>query len=265
VKTKNVWGDTVKFITYNIWNNNINFDLRLDLLIDLIKKEKVAVLALQEVRNKETVLKIKKECNFNYLIWKKYFDCEEGLAILSNYPIMTSWTNWDDTEDVHNSGVMCVTININGEEIGITNVHLDYKYSFNREIEIVKTIKVIDDLNVKYNLIMGDFNTYPNSIIYKFLTGQQSLFEQSTNWIDLSEVYSRMHKMENEITLDFYNNPRWDNNYVLDIPGRFDWIMLKNPYPKEYPRLKNYKVIGKQRIKGITPSDHYGVLCELDI
>lgn len=250
----------MKIVTYNIWNNDANYNKRIELLISLLKDEEIDVLALQEVRDDSVVQRIENECKFDYSYWKEYFDCKEGLAILSRYPIISSWTNWDDTEDVHNSGVMSVILNIDGLKIGVTNVHLDYKKSYNREIEIVKAVKKIEELESEYNLILGDFNTYPNSIIHNYLAGQQSIFEHSTNWIDLADSYAIKYENKAEVTLDFYNNPRWDTEYTLEVPGRFDWIMLKNPYPMKSPKLNDFRLIGYERIDGITPSDHYGVL-----
>lgn len=255
----------MKVVSYNIWNNDTNYSKRIDLLVSLLKDEEIDILALQEVRDINVVQRIKNECQFEHYYWKEYFDCIEGLAVLSKYPIISSWTNWDDTEDVHNSGIMNVILNIDGLKIGVTNVHLDYKHSYNREIEIVKAVKMVEELEVDYNMMLGDFNTYPNSVIHSYLSGCQSIMEHSTSWIDLAEAYSLKYGATTEITLDFYNNPRWDKEYTLEIPGRFDWIMLKNPYPSKCPMLKDYRLIGNHRINGITPSDHYGVLCNIKI
>lgn len=127
-------------------------------LVSLLKDKEIDVLMLQEVRDQSTVLALKGDCGFSYYYWKEYFDCKEGLAILSSYPLTNMWTNWDGNEDVHNSGSMAVTI---------------------------------------------------------------------------------------------------------ETAGRFDWIMLENPYPKPYPRLIDYQIIGKDIIDDITPSDHYGVVVEV--
>ncbi|MEJ6951893.1 endonuclease/exonuclease/phosphatase family protein [Natronospora cellulosivora (SeqCode)] len=255
----------MKLVTYNIWNSDVNYNERMDLLLTLLKEEDIDVLALQEVRDENLVEKIKKECSFQDYYWKEYPDCHEGLAILSKYPIINSCTNWDGTDMIHNSGIMNVSLKLQSCVIGVTNVHLDYKHSYNREIEIVKAIKEVEkDLEMDYNFILGDFNTYPDSVIHNYLTGKQSLFSHSTSWIDLAEVFSRRKGSKIEPTLDFYNNPRWDNQYTLDIPGRFDWILIKSPYPKESPKLCDYRLIGTERRNGVTASDHYGALCGID-
>lgn len=47
---------------------------------------------------------------------------------------------------------------------------------------------------------------------------------------------------------------------------RFDFIMLKNPYPEEFPKLKKCGIFGRDISKetGLAASDHYGVCAELE-
>lgn len=254
----------MNIVSYNIWNHDTNYDQRMNLLCDLLCKEQIDMLALQEVKSEDAVIKVKEKCGFKYSFWKKYHDCDEGLAILSNHEILSKWTNWDENIDVHNSGLMCVEVSFEGRRIGLSNVHLDYRYAFNREIEITKLTDYMGTLETTYNIMLGDFNTYPSSSIHGYLTGRQSLMGRSARWIDLAETFSSKNGKKPEMTIDFYNNPRWLNEKILDIPGRFDWILLENPYPNDYPSLQDYKLIGVEPIDGITPSDHYGVMCCID-
>lgn len=159
---------------------------------------------------------------------------------------------------------MCLEIEADGKRMSISNVHLDYRHALNREIEIMKLTEYIGQLKTDYNIMLGDFNTYPSSSVHGYLTGRNSLNGKSARWIDLGEAYSARAKTELDVTIDFFGSPRWQNEHVLDIPGRFDWILLENPYPMEYPRMSDYRVIGKTPVKGITPSDHYGVVCQLE-
>jgi len=234
------------------------------ILLEVLKAENADVIALQEVRDEEVVLKLKRELGLKYHYYKKYHDCQEGLAIITRYEISDIWTNWDKSTDVHNSGVMHVKLLVGKLVLGVSNIHLDYKQALNREIEIIKAISNNDLHQTDYDLILGDFNTVENSSIYRFLMGYQSLRECSTQWIDLTKVYAHKHGSRLEPTLDMDTNFRWDDYHTLEVPYRFDWILLKETYPKPHPKLMNYKVIGKDRVNNITASDHYGVLCELE-
>ncbi|MCM1991513.1 endonuclease/exonuclease/phosphatase family protein [Oceanirhabdus seepicola] len=255
----------MKILTYNIWVSEKDFDIRLELLCEVIKQNNVDIIGLQEVRDEGVVNYIREKCGYEYSLWKKYHDCEEGLAILSRYPIIHSETNWEENEEIHNSGVLRTVIDYKGMNIGVTNVHLDYKSALNREIEIVKAIKRIKKYETTdYEFIIGDFNSYENSSVHRYLTGEQSLDNHATWWIDLAESYAVKHNMKAKVTLDFKNNPRWDSEYAIEVPGRFDWVMLEYPYPKVSPKLVEVEVIGNHRVNNLTPSDHYGVVCDLE-
>ncbi|XMB86135.1 endonuclease/exonuclease/phosphatase family protein [Mycoplasmatota bacterium WC44] len=253
----------MKIATYNIWNSDVDYLKRVELLIGVLIEQNIDVLVLQEVRDENLVKTITKGLGHNNYIWKKYPDCEEGLAIISKYGLEHLWTNYEEDEEFHNTGTIISKIKVDGLSIGITNVHLDYKESINREIELVKAVKVIESFDNDYDIILGDFNSYPSSSIHMYLSGQMTLFSHSTSWIDLYQSFKVRNEDINGVTLDFKNNPRWENEVCLDIPGRFDWIFLKQPYPKVSPKLIEFKLLGNKRIDNITPSDHYGVLSEL--
>lgn len=255
----------MKIVTYNIWISTENFEKRLELLCKVLKKSNADIIGLQEVKNENVVNYIKKQCDFKYSLWKRYYDWDEGLAILSRYPIIYDKTNWEDKRDVHNSFVLRTVIDYNNMEIGVTNLHLDYKSALSREFEIVQAINMIEKYkNSEYEILLGDFNSSPDSSIYRYLVGQQSLNNHATTWIDLAKSYACAVASIPQITLDFQNNPRWDNENALEIPARFDWIMLKYPYPKKNPKLNTVRIIGDKRELNITPSDHYGVICDID-
>jgi len=255
----------MRLITYNIWVSDENFDKRLELLCKVLKECDGDVIALQEVRDESVVNYIKAECGFKYSLWRRYYDEDEGLAVLSRYPIIHEETNWEEGRDVHNSFVLRTVVNCNGMKIGITNIHLDYESALNKEIEIVEAVKLIEKYkDSEYEVLLGDFNSYEESSVYRYLTGQQSLMNHAANWVDLAKSYACTIGTSPKVTLDFNNNPRWDKENAIEVPARFDWIMLKYPYPKENPKLKFTDIIGDKREDNITPSDHYGVICDID-
>ena len=58
------------------------------------------------------------------------------------------------------------------------------------------------------------------------------------------------------------NNPRWRNIKTDELPSRYDWVILNtvNKYS-----IKDVKLIGVEETNSKTPSDHYGVLVDIDI
>ena len=260
---KRVEKTSLKIVSYNIWNTVKDFDKRLKLLSKVIKDSSPDVVALQEVRDSDLVEKIKLECGFKYSIFVQYPDENEGLAIISNYQISNHHTNWEDGKLLGNNGMLRAIIDFYYLSIGVTNLHLDWEKVSNREEGIVDVLSRIESSS-DYEFLLGDFNSYPSSSVYRFLTGDQSLNNISTHWLDLPLLDCLRRGVEVPVTLDFDNNPRWDNESSLEISGRFDWILLRYPYPKKSPKLIRSEILGDKRVDNITPSDHYGVIVELD-
>lgn len=252
----------MKIASFNIWNSNQNHDIRMQMLRQKLYELQVDVIALQEVRDEALVQKLSTFCDLPFYAWKKYEDCQEGLAILSKYPISDVVTNRDATRNNH---IMSVTLTVDDAKWRITNVHLDWEHAHNKEIGIVEAVEMSEKVNCPYSVMLGDFNAHPISSIHIFLSGQQSLQGKSTRWIDLAESFARRSGTSCEITMDFFNNPRWRDDFLMDIPERYDWILLKDVYSATTPplRLIDFSVFGQEEIDGITISDHYGILCEL--
>lgn len=252
----------MKIASYNIWNSDQNYDIRMQMLRHKLNELQVDVIALQEVRDETIVQKLSTSCDLPFYAWMKYDDRQEGLAILSKYPISETITNWDPTPNNH---VMSVTLTVDDLKWRITNVHLDWEHAHNKEFGIVEAVEMSGKVDCHYSVMLGDFNAHPISSIHIFLSGQQSLQGKSTRWIDLAESFARRSGTKCEITMDFFNNPRWRDDFLMDIPERYDWILLRDSDSATTPpiRLTDFSVFGQEVIDGITISDHYGIICEL--
>lgn len=253
----------MRIATYNIWVSETNFNRRLNLLAKVLNQARADFVALQEVRDKEVVNFLASSCGFPCALWKKYHDCNEGLAVLSNFPIIFHLTNWEGAGDTNNSFVLRTVVDYPGMQIGFTNLHLDSESAVNREIGIVNAVKMLKAYPYSaYEILLGDFNAGPDSSIHRYLTGDQSLHGNATDWVDLAETYAYISGTQPKPTLDLAHNPRWDGENIILAPQRLDWIMLE--YPSKAPKLNFLGIIGDQREAGITASDHYGVLCDLE-
>ena len=117
---------------------------------------------------------------------------------------------------------------------------------------------------------MGDFNSSENSSIHRFLTNEQSLLGADAYYFDLAEAFAQISGTKPLATLNFRENPRWgiaEARNTIEVNQRFDWILLKNPYPAELPELKKCMLFGTEISKrtGLAASDHYGVMAEIEI
>jgi endonuclease/exonuclease/phosphatase family metal-dependent hydrolase len=81
----------MKIASYNIWNSDRDYKQRLEMLTKVIGELDLDIIALQEVRNNDVIQYVLSETGLKYFCWQPYPDCEEGLAILSKYPIAYNW------------------------------------------------------------------------------------------------------------------------------------------------------------------------------
>lgn len=225
--------------TYNIWNANTNFDKRLELLVNEISDKNIDVLGLQEVKDMKTYNYIKDKTGFSYGF---YF---EGLAILSDFEIKKYETYSED-----NNYMLRVVYN----DTSFTNVHFDWMKKENRMKGLNAYFDLLDKNALDNEFILGDFNDIADENLHFELI--------ISDYIDLHREYSHTVNELPLATLDIHNNPRWRNIKTDEVPKRFDWIMLNTI--REYT-LKSVSLIGTKENNEITPSDHYGVMADIDI
>lgn len=251
----------MKVATFNVWNNNETWALRKEMIIKEIRRVNADIIALQEVPNLEELEYILKQVGLYQYSFKRYPGDEEGLAVLSKYPIEEVMSE----NDVLNNCSMRILVKINGSTIGLTNVHLNWKSALVREKEIVEVAKWISESkNTDYEFLCGDFNSKPNlSSIYNFLVGELSIESYDTSWIDLGQS-------DGSPTLDFEYNS-WllnrENLNNIRVPVRYDWILLKSCYPKKELRLLDIELFANvvSPTQQVHPSDHYGVIVDLSL
>ena len=85
----------------------------------------------------------------------------------------------------------------------------------------------------------------------------------------MAEVFAEMTGTKPSATLNFRKNPRWgivEPKNTIEVNQRFDWILLKNPYPAELPILKCCTLFGTEISEqtNLVASDHYGVIAEIE-
>ena len=115
---------------------------------------------------------------------------------------------------------------------------------------------------------LGDFNSYPESGVYRFLAGQQTLHGHETvPWHDLARSRAERTGSTLSPTLDFGHNPRWRDTPALDRPARVDWILLRDTFGSGLvsPSVTIAGIFADTAtpLARIVPSDHYGVHADL--
>lgn len=246
----------MKIATYNIWDSDTGMPMRFRQLTDEIIGIKADIICLQEVSDNEKHHNFSSLCRYDYSHWQ----AQTGLSILSRYPI-------DNTADFEYG--TSAYIRLESKTLLVINVHLPWERASLREKAIVNIVEKTANIKADYTFLMGDFNSSENSSVYRFLTNDQSLLGADAYYFDLAEAFAEVSKTENLATLNFRENPRWgavEPKNTIEVNQRFDWILLKNPYPAQLPELKHCMLFGTEIMEEInlTASDHYGIMVEMD-
>lgn len=261
----------MKIATYNIWDSDAGMPARFQQITNEIMKTDADIICLQEVDDREKHNRISAHCGYEYSHWQ----AQTGLSILSRYPM-------ENVSDFEYGTSACIQLEswqprskLTGvltenhtKTLLIINVHLPWESVVLREKVIVDVVKSTAGTEADLTFLVGDFNSSADSSVHRFLTNEQSLLGSDAYFFDLAEIFAEMTGIRTPDTLNFRENPRWgvvQPENTIEVNQRFDWILLKNPYPAEFPVLKYYTVFGMEVSEKthLAASDHYGVMAEL--
>lgn len=184
----------LKIASFNIRNKNTKEEKlkNINILVDIIKNEKIDILGTQELTSiyeKELNKKLNDyKCYGNYRFGKmlKNNKFNENNIIITNQKVIfnkTVWLPWisKNINDLKTSIIkksimprIATTIIIDNEEIGkikVINTHLDHKVANIKKKQLEKIKKIIIKSKNKYPTILtGDFNLQPgNEILENFI------------------------------------------------------------------------------------------------
>jgi len=206
----------LKILTYNIWNLNEPYYVRLNLLVDKIKTLNPDIIALQEVRltnydypnnyknNKKHGFQIEDfakelpEYQYTYhpsmTYFTEYFYTQEGIAILSRYPIIDYSTkdlsrNFSDRADEHQRSVLHALIKGPAGLINIFSTHFSLSESA-RKRNLVELAEFVSTNSKGYpNIILGDFNSEGNTSAPLYIEGKFPLNGISLRGLKFKDAY----------------------------------------------------------------------------
>ena len=246
----------MKIATYNVWDSDAGMPVRFQQIINEISGTQSDIICLQEVSDRGTHDKFASLCGYD----NSHYQSQTGLSILSKYPV-------EKTMDFEYAAA--AIIQYKSKSLLVVNVHLPWDKASLREKAIVGIVESIQNMQADYTLIVGDFNCSEKSSVYRFLTNEQSLLGADAYYFDLAEAYAENNGTKPPATLNFRENPRWgivEPQNTIEVNQRFDWILLKNPYPSEMPVLKSCTMFGTKISEEthLAASDHYGIMVEID-
>lgn len=229
----------MKIATYNVWNADTDFDNRLKLLIKELNKFDMDIIALQEVKNKDIYDYLLEQSQFEFGV---FFD---GLAFLSKRKA-------ENISSISKDNNYMLRVEI--DSIGYTNMHLDWKDSSTRLKGIYEYLDSLEVKGLDVEFVLGDFNESPEESVHFELV--------VSSFTDIHQMFAHNKNDIPEPTLDMEHNPRWRGIESEEEPSRFDWILVSS---ENEATISDVKLIGVDETEGVCPSDHYGVLVDLDI
>lgn len=162
--------DSFKIATYNIWKNDGDFPKRIYEIPSILSD--IDIVCFQEdYEDKEfcssdIINKKLKKIKISTITRKKKRDdklSSSNLTILSAYPIkLLDEIYFKKDEDEQRACQFC-EISIDNKKIILANTHLCHISNKNREKQIKKILKKMENFKGDIYLLCGDLNTTPNS------------------------------------------------------------------------------------------------------
>ena len=249
----------MRIATYNIWNDERGGEARQRQIVHEIKAAKADVIGLQEVVPRQYHERL--EGIYPYAAFRAYAGEEEGLAILSRYPMLeTTWL-----QEREGCAAINAVLEAEGRCVAVTNLHLPWDSAMEKERQTVTVDRFAHAQEAEIRVLLGDFNGGLNSSVHRFLLGEQTLLGREANpyWYELSSTWAAVRGQALPPTLDFLTNPRWGgrNNTEIPMPTDRIYVMLHEGMDD----LRHVALFGTavSPESGYAASDHYGVAAEI--
>lgn len=264
----------MRILTVNIWARSGPYELRGDLLRGEVARLAPDLVALQEVDSGPGESNQAAEL-FGPLGYEVAFEPREGpnradpgIAVASRHPIGERRL----IELPHGGAALAVRIEAAGERFWFCSavpMGIWPHQEGMREDEVVVLDRALTELAADDELppiLAGDFDATPEAASIRFLSGLQSLQGRSTAWRDAWRLAG-----------DGSPGHTWssDNPYVAPLAAavlaepvhhrRIDYVFVGSPFVWR-PRvlIRSCEVV-LQGTAEVAPSDHWGVLVDLDL
>jgi endonuclease/exonuclease/phosphatase family metal-dependent hydrolase len=265
----------LRFVTLNLWGENGPWEARLAQVGAELDRLSPDVVALQEVRevpgrvpNQATALAGARGWHHVFSPSTAWGGGHEGLALISRFPIGDhDWRPLPHSTETEGRIVLSARIDSKFGAIWAHTTHLSYRE--NEGLKREDQVQVVDDVvtahgNDSPHVVMGDFNTVPESDEIRWLTGLCTLGGRR---IAYQDAWAVAHPAEPGTTWT-RQNPYTERMFWLRRDRRLDYIFV-TPVRRD----RRGTVLGAEVAfdePAVSPSgeplyasDHFGVVADV--
>ena len=267
--------DALRFVTLNLWGENAPQERRLDLIGQELERLAPDVLALQEVREVQGRLQNQAETLARRLGYGHVFAPAttwgggvEGLAVVSRLPVLGSQhRRLPHATESEGRIVLSSELDGPGGPFWVHTAHLSYRQHEGRLRE--DQVLALDEevtaraaANKQPHVLMGDFNTVPESDEIRWLGGLTSLGGRRVFYQD---AWQTVHGSLPGITWA-RENPFRARMGWLRPDRRLDYIFVTAVRRDGRGTVRDARVVFNQPdAAGVYPSDHFGVAVDVQM
>jgi endonuclease/exonuclease/phosphatase family metal-dependent hydrolase len=248
-------------LTLNVWNREGPWPDRLRLIRSWIDRVQPDLIGFQEVLDASHTQELLSGYNF----YSEWMGTTSGIAIAARWPIHDRQELWLPS-DGKSTGGPALRGMVNSPHgiipfaCATTSFYLTHHgYKRERQMPALNEFARGRGENNFPAILVGDFNTDPESAEIRYLKGLQSLEGTSTYWCDAWDhagdggkgtTWSRIN--------DFAAWAPWPNR-------RIDYIFVAQPRLDGAGTIELCSVVCNEKVADVWPSDHFGVLARLRV
>ena len=246
-------------LTLNVWNREGPWPKRLALIRSWVNRLQPDLIGFQEVVNAAHTQELLSDCGFH----SEWMGANSGIAIAARWPIHDRQELWLPGDGESKGGQAlrgavespCGIIPFTCATTWFYMTHHGFKRE--RQMPALNEFARGRDKNHLPAILVGDFNTDPESAEIRYLKGLQSLQGASAYWCDAWEQAGDGGKGATwSKNNDFAAWAPWPNR-------RIDYIFVAQPRLDSAGAIENCTVVCNERLDGVWPSDHFGVFARV--
>lgn len=266
---------SLRVVTLNMWGAEEPLAARMKLIEEGLRALEPDVVALQEVREVPETLPNQGEmladalgCNCAYVPATPFGGGHEGVAILSRHPIVEqSAIELPHARPEERRVLLSVKIAHDAAPAWIHTTHLNYRLHHGKERED-QIVAIDDEVAARKagtdapQILLGDLNARPDSDEIRYLCGLTTLAGRRTFYQD---AWAVMHGTEPGYTWA-KANPYTGRLAFLMPDRRLDYVFVTPPRRDGRGRILRCQIVlAEPDSAGIYPSDHFGLLADVQL